>query len=189
MHSRKLSRRFLGQSLCTETSNASLKSGPAVAPEHPSNREAAASHLPSLAIPFPLSTRKSPVPDTETAVAAKSLSATTELQNPSLQALRRSCQQNQPYLTKAETAWLYMASLCLSLLLWNWAFFGKSLSGQHQLLCFPLDVKLSSAACRSSHSSGCCSSYSLSLPWVSCRIHSPAPRGAPHPQDGALSMG
>lgn len=82
------------------------------------------------AIPFPLSTRKSPVPDTETAVAAKSLPAAPELQDPSLQSLRRSCQQKQPYLTKAETAWLYVASLCLSLLPWSQAFFGKSLSGQ-----------------------------------------------------------
>lgn len=82
------------------------------------------------AIPFPLSTRKSPVPDTETAVAAKSLPAAPELQDPSQQSLRRSCQQKQPYLTKAETAWLYVASLCLSLLPWNQAFFGKSLSGQ-----------------------------------------------------------
>lgn len=138
VHSRKLSRRFLGRSVCTETSNASLKSGPAVAPEHLSNREAAASHLPSPAIPFPLSTRKSPASDTETAGAAKSLSAAPELQDPSLQSLRRSCQQKQPYLSKAETAWLYRASLCLSLLPWNQAFFGKS-----RLLRFPLDVKLS----------------------------------------------
>lgn len=27
------------------------------------------------------------------------------------------------------------------------------------------------------------------FPWISCRIHSPAPRGAPYPQNGALSMG
>lgn len=90
------------------------------------------------------------MPDSETAVAAKSLSAAPELQDPSLQSLRRSCQQKQPYLTKAETAWLYMASLCLSLLPWNQAFFGKSLSGQRRLLRFPLDVKLSRSSMQGS---------------------------------------
>lgn len=68
------------------------------------------------------------MPDTETEVAAKSLPAAPELQDPSLQSLRRSCQQNQPYLTKAETAWLYMASFCLPLLPWNHSL-GKASQG------------------------------------------------------------
>lgn len=80
------------------------------------------------------------MPDTGTAVAAKSLPAAPELQDSSLQSLRRSCQQKQPYLTKAETAWPYVASLCLFLLPWNQGFFGKSLSGS---CAFPLVAKLS----------------------------------------------
>lgn len=127
------------------------------------------------------------MPDTETAIAAKSLSAAPELQDPSLQSLRRSCQQKQPYLTKAETAWLYTASLCLSLLPWDQAFFGNQ--GSTNSCASPgCEAQLQQHA--GVHVAlGPAPAVPSPFPWISCRRHSPAPRGAPHPQNGALSLG
>lgn len=100
------------------------------------------------------------MPDTETVVAAKSLPAAPELQDPSLQSLRRSCQRKQPYLTKAETAWLYVAFPCSPGIRHS---LGKTSQGSADSCASPWMPSSAAAACRGSRSSGSCSSYSLPL--------------------------
>lgn len=133
------------------------------------------------ALPAPLSARKSPAPATETGGAAKCLPAASELQDPS----PAQAQQSLGGQLLAITALFKQrgGSLALhgpplpSLPPCSHTYLGKSFSGQRA----GAHVALAPAPALPSHPL-----------WVSCRVHSLAPRGAAHPQacrNSAVSMG